>query len=201
VGILIEQHTNTSAFAVWQILSSVEDLKSACQNLPYDLSIVDQYGSEERQKQWLSVRLLCNYLNGKSKIDYLPSGKPFVKNTALSISHSHDLVGISMNNVKDTGIDVQRLDGKVLRIEQKFLNPQELDLYGGSLHKTTLVWSVKEAMYKLYGDCSPYFKKDFEVKLMGLSEAKCNMRYKGQIVEKFVKLRVFETFVMAIVND
>lgn len=201
MGIIIQHITEHCRWATWEITESLNELKSQMHNLKYDLSTIENYHSEERKKQWLAVRILTHKLVPHLKIRYNASGKPYLEGLAISISHSHQFIAVAVNPAGDVGIDLQILDQKVMRIQRKFANPKEIESIGESLHLTTLLWSVKEAMYKLYGDGSPYFEKDYDVRFNGLKRAECEMKYNEAYIQKEVELQHFKNFVIALVKD
>jgi len=87
-----------------------------------------------------SLYLLQEMLKTKAfKLDYHPTNKPFLKGRTehISISHSHDKLAIIINEKENTGIDIELMRDKVLKIQHKFLNE----------HETSF---AKESMYKVY---------------------------------------------------
>ena len=63
---------------------------------------------------------LINHLLGReATIDYDEKGKPFLTNERkhISISHSHDKLSIIVNEKEATGIDIELIRDKVLKIE------------------------------------------------------------------------------------
>lgn len=80
-------------------------------------------------------------------------GKPFLKARAehISISHSHDYLGILLNDKQNTGLDIELIRDKVLNIQQKFLSPAELTFANNDVERLVTMWAAKEALYKIYG--------------------------------------------------
>ncbi len=200
MGVIIQHKSKESEHLVWHINEAVDVLKKMANSLNYDFSILDTFKSVERQAQWLAVRLLCNKLAPGKLISYKDSGQPTLDGFKISISHSHNLVAISINQLRDTGIDIQMLSDKILRIQDKFLSKSETDWARNNLEMVTAIWSIKEAMYKLYGNASPYFKQDYEVLQTGTGY-QCNMTYQNTKVTKDIQLRMYDKFVIALVND
>ena len=87
------------------------------------------------------------------ELNYTPEKKPFLKSRTehISISHSHDKLAIIINEKENTGIDIELIRDKVLKIQHKFLNQKETEFTKNNVEKLISVWAAKEAMYKVYG--------------------------------------------------
>ena len=97
---------------------------------------------------------LINYLLDKEvEIDYDEKGKPFLTNNAkhISISHSHDKLAVIVNEQESTGIDIELIRDKVLKIKHKFLTESELTDANDNVEKLLIYWAAKETLYKIYG--------------------------------------------------
>ncbi|MBL0357046.1 MAG: 4'-phosphopantetheinyl transferase superfamily protein [Chitinophagaceae bacterium] len=88
--------------------------------------------------------------------------KPFLENEAyhFSISHCGDYAAVMVSTGNRVGVDVELITAKVERIKHKFLSPFEQNiieqLSGADTdsYKTflTSAWSIKESLYKWFGD-------------------------------------------------
>lgn len=99
------------------------------------------------------------------EILYQETGKPYLPNLNISISHSYNwlVVLFSFNGV-DVGVDIEKVRDKILNIKEKFLSLQELqDLKNASLEKYTVYWCVKEAVYKAIGKIGLIFEEHIHV--------------------------------------
>ncbi len=97
---------------------------------------------------------LINYLLGReATIGYDEKGKPFLTNESkhISISHSHDKLAIIVNEKEATGIDIELIRDKVLKIKHKFLSQSELADSNDNIEKLLIYWAAKETLYKIYG--------------------------------------------------
>ncbi len=106
-----------------------------------------------------TVFLLEKLFGEKVELQYTAEGKPFIKgkNTNISITHSYDKLAIIRNDKFETGIDVELIRDKVLKIKDKFLCRAELKTAGNNVEKLIVYWAAKETLYKMYG----YIKVDF----------------------------------------
>ncbi len=84
---------------------------------------------------------------------YTDQGKPFLEgeNCHISISHSHDMLAVCVNNAEATGIDIELIRDKVIKIRHKFLNKAETNAAGNNIEKLIVYWACKESLYKIYG--------------------------------------------------
>jgi 4'-phosphopantetheinyl transferase len=119
--------------------------------------------------------LLNALFNTPVKLDYTPRGKPFLKGSDyhISISHSHDKLVIIADAKTPTGVDIELVTDKVVRIRSKFLNREELRSAGTNVEKLIIYWACKEALYKINDlekiDFVAHLKvEDFELNEQGL---------------------------------
>ncbi|MCF8424359.1 MAG: 4'-phosphopantetheinyl transferase superfamily protein [Bacteroidia bacterium] len=99
-------------------------------------------------------RYLLNKLLGEEiEIEYDTKGKPYLPNNSkhISISHSHDKLAIIINENEPTGIDIELIRDKVLKIKHKFLSVTELSDSNDDVEKLLIYWAAKETLYKIYG--------------------------------------------------
>lgn len=191
---------DASEVIIWHITESLSELVDIAKERKIDVSSTNDYLSELRKKQWIAVRIICKSQVPDSRISYEENGRPCLDKFKLSISHSHEYVAVSINNISDTGIDLQIIDKKILKVYHKFVRDDEDYWVNKDLTNATIVWSIKEAMYKLYGDCSPYFKRDYKVSKEGDSYV-CTMIYKQEEIIRQVVVYTNPRYITAIVND
>ena len=101
-------------------------------------------------KNYLIAKLLDN---DDARIIYDAKGKPFLEADSrhISLSHSHDKLAMIVNEQEPTGIDIELIRDKVLRIRHKFLSPPELTESADDVEKLLVYWAAKETLYKIYG--------------------------------------------------
>ncbi|WP_317899035.1 4'-phosphopantetheinyl transferase family protein [Aurantibacillus circumpalustris] len=98
--------------------------------------------------------LLENLLKNEGfSLAYTDENKPYLNGRTehISISHSHDKLVIILNTKENTGIDIEQIRDKVINIQTKFLNEEELAFANNDPGKLITMWAAKEAMYKVYG--------------------------------------------------
>ena len=139
---------------VWKVEETIDQLRS----MFVDFSLYEQgfqkFKSEKRQLECLAVRVLLKELLGEEKvIDYLPSGKPLLKDRSAYISFSHTCgyVAIAVHPTKEVGIDIEQYGNRVSKLASRFVREDESVSVeaGDEIYALLLHWSAKETMFKL----------------------------------------------------
>jgi len=131
-----------------------------------DMSYLSQITNDKRKAEWMFIReIICKTMSSCEDIVYDEHRKPTFKHSSffLSISHSNERVAISINETHETGIDLQFITEKIQRIKSKFLNKEEQSNVGQDPTELTCYWSIKEALFKIYGKKDVFLKENFEV--------------------------------------
>ncbi|QMU28897.1 4'-phosphopantetheinyl transferase family protein [Adhaeribacter radiodurans] len=166
----------------WTLTETVAQLK-AYLNLPAELQIPEFITHDKRQTEWLASRILAYQM-----LQYFTSvpyplhnneiGKPYFAESSyhISISHTQQQVAVLLSNNVPVGIDIERVQSKVSRVQNKFLNAEEKLAINNDLVKLTIAWSAKESLYKLYGKKNLIFNQNlllspFPISLTGNMEA------------------------------
>lgn len=125
-------------------------------------NLVAKRDIETKGKEYLAKYLLGN----KATITYDGKGKPYLADDTrhISISHSHNRLAIIVNEKESTGIDIELIRDKVLKIKHKFLTNEELLDANDDPEKLLIYWAAKETLYKIYGLKEVDFIKDLFVK-------------------------------------
>lgn len=112
-------------------------------------------GLPKREQEKAGSLFLLKELLKTNKIElgYTPANKPFLtgRTEHISISHSHDKLAVIINESENTGIDIELVRDKVLKIQHKFLNDIEAGYAKDNVEKLITIWATKEALYKIYG--------------------------------------------------
>ncbi|WP_374165757.1 4'-phosphopantetheinyl transferase superfamily protein [Arcticibacter sp. MXS-1] len=160
-----KQLDEKTAFAVWKIEESAEDLYSRLQLNSEEKAYFEGLNNGKRNLHWLSTRvLLREMLNTGDYIDCRVDehGKPYLVNFPhqISLSHSFDYAAVMISEDKPVGIDIELVKEKIVRIEDKFLTPAEVQFIDPSnrIMHLYVCWCAKEAIYKLQGKRTVSFK-------------------------------------------
>lgn len=172
---VININPSTAVF-LWRITESFEDLFDEVQLNDINLIRLNTMKSELHQRGFLSVRKLLSHC-GYTDFDlvYDQSGKPFLKDGRhISISHSHDFSAIVLSN-QNIGIDLELVKEKVLRIAPRFMDVSHLANLSESdkMKKATIVWGIKEAVFKLKNEAGISFTDHVFESPFLLSDKKC----------------------------
>ena len=141
--------------------------------------------------------------------------KPFLENEKyhFSISHCGNFAAAIVSNHERVGVDIELVTPRIKTIGSKFLNAEENQflknyehLPGMHLELTTILWSVKESLFKWYGNGQVDFKK--HIRLTGtvnfLPNEWIELPFsftKGRAVNLTISARIFDGLVLAFVHS
>ena len=163
---------------VWKINETFDELFQSVTLKDVSLARVENMKSEGHQKGFLSVRRLLMEA-GYTDFDlyYDEFGKPHLEDGKhISISHSHDFSVIVVSDV-NIGVDLEILKDKTLKLAPRFMDVSHLGnlTKEDELIKATVVWGIKEAVFKLKNEIGISFKDHiFENDFM-LEDKKCTV--------------------------
>ena len=166
--VLKKIQTEKSEICLWKI---TEELDS------FDLNIIpSESENQTRNKQWMAGRAALDALNiDVSNLAKDNFGKPYVigKGKSISLSHCQQYAAAIASKVQ-VGIDIEAITPRIERIAKRFVHEDEWKFVKEEtrLQMLYLLWSAKEALYKLYGKKAVDFKnhmiaQPFEVQKHG----------------------------------
>lgn len=126
--------------------------------------LLNSISNENRKQEFIQTRKLRNETIGKVEILYNEDGKPLLTDSDdfISISHSQKYIGI-LKAPFNVGLDMEELNERILKVKKRFLNDEELGLFGSSIENLTIAWTLKEAMFKLNDRKGIDFRKELLV--------------------------------------
>ncbi|MBE6288478.1 MAG: 4'-phosphopantetheinyl transferase superfamily protein [Mediterranea massiliensis] len=139
-------------WGIWKVEEEEDELLSMLPSRNLYLAALQRFTSPHRRVEWLAVRVLLNTLLGEEKeILYHSSGRPYLSDASISISHTKGYVAVLLADVnRFVGIDIEQVGERVRRVAHKFVNDdeqiqpyEESDIWSLLLH-----WSAKESMFK-----------------------------------------------------
>lgn len=168
----LQLNSHTTA-RVWKITESYFNLFEQVSLKPESLTRLNGMKSELHQRGFLSVRCLLNEF-GYTDTDlfYGANGKPHLKDgKQISITHSFTFSAVVVSD-EVVGIDIEKQRPKITRIASKFIDYEFLYLDKTAedyVNKLTVIWCVKESLYKLYATPGLSFRENtlvipFEIK-------------------------------------
>jgi 4'-phosphopantetheinyl transferase len=152
---------------IWKIEESYDTLLRSLDLKQQSLERVLGMKSNLHQRGFLSVRhLLRDFGYTDQDLYYDDTGKPHLKDGKhISITHSFTFSGVIISADK-VGIDIEKQRDKIGIIANKFvgyefnyLNKDAEDY----VRKLTVIWGIKESLYKLFATRGMLFKAHFLV--------------------------------------
>jgi len=152
---------------IWKITESFDDLMQPIVLRDESFIRVSKMKSELHQRGFLSVRhLLAEFGYTDKDLFYDDNGKPHLKDGKyISITHSFTFSGVIISD-NPVGIDIEKQREKIAIIAKKFIDYEfdylsEMD--SDYIKKLTIIWCVKESLYKLFGTPGMLFREHFLV--------------------------------------
>jgi len=152
---------------IWKIEESYDDLLQPLDLKPISLKRVLSMKSDLHQRGFLSVRhLLREFGYTDQDLYYDENGKPHLKDGKhISITHSFTFSGVIVSN-DEVGIDIEKQRDKIGIIAHKFVD-YEFDYLDKTskdyIRKLTVIWGIKESLYKLFATPGMLFRDHFLV--------------------------------------
>lgn len=156
-----------------------EDHAIACWRHTEDISFFEEkirYRSSashpDKIRQQLSSRMAIFSLDPFfpfESVELPLQGKPFLKagTPDFSLTHTHSIGGAILSQKHQVGIDLEKISERVLKVESRFLSPEELTMLQNVKDERvsilTLMWSVKETVFKCFGKPAVDFSNDIRI--------------------------------------
>lgn len=127
------------------------------------------------------------------------------KSSEISISHSFPFAVLGISEYK-IGVDIEKLSSKILNIKDKFIEQKE-QLFipkGEEIKYLTIIWCIKESLYKLHHSKYWSLKKHYEVLPFSendFQQIKCRVYDENFSDEYIAKLHFLEDYVLSIVTE
>ena len=141
---------------IWKIEEPESWLSEEVVLTPHCQERLDGMRSELHRRGFLSIRHLMAQEGYKdADLYYDENGKPHLRDgTHISITHSFEFTGIILSGERQVGIDIEKQRSKILRIAHRF-TPM-CDYHNAAneealIRKLTVVWCIKESLYKIMG--------------------------------------------------
>ena len=152
---------------IWKIEESYDALFQPLDLKPQSLQRVLGMKSELHQRGFLSVRhLLHEFGYTDHDLYYDDNGKPHLKDGKhISITHSFTFAGVIISD-NEVGIDIEKQREKIGVIAHKFVDYEYNYLKSTDedyINRLTIIWGIKESLYKLFATPGMLFKEHFLV--------------------------------------
>lgn len=189
---------------IWKIEEPESWLSEGVMLTPHCQGRLDGMRSELHRRGFLSIRHLMAEEGYKdSDLYYDENGKPHLQDgTHISITHSFEFTGIILSGERQVGIDIEKQRGKILRIAHRFTPMRDYHNVANEealIRKLTVVWGIKESLYKIMGMPGISFLNhisidDFDLRDQGAS---ARVIYDGHQSEYSTSFLEFEGFTCA----
>ena len=152
---------------IWKITESYEELMQPITLTDNCMNRVSSMKSDLHRRGFLSVRhLLAEFGYTDADLFYDDCGKPYLKDGKhVSITHSFTFSGVIISD-HDVGIDIEKQREKIAVIAHKFIG-YEFDYLKDTaedyINKLTVIWCIKESLYKLFATPGMLFRSHFLV--------------------------------------
>jgi phosphopantetheinyl transferase len=163
MALLLKKEEPEFKLGIWKI---EEQMNFFADQIPFQSTA----SHASRQIQQLATRFLLHVLYKDfpyAAIEINEAGKPSIQDNQLqfNLSHTQSLAAAILSNTKSVGIDAEKINSRVLKIQHKFINEVEaVNLVGKTeseqISILTKYWTIKEAVYKWWGKGSVDFAND-----------------------------------------
>ncbi len=136
-----------------------------------DVASASRFQNDRRRREHLAWRrIVRNKLGRNVIIEYNEVGAPVVNtpNTYISVAHGGERVAVAIAD-EPVGVDIEALDRNFDHIKERYMTPQEVALSDND-NWPAIVWTAKEAIYKLYGKREVDLTKDIRITSFDASE-------------------------------
>ena len=163
-----EDFKDGGMLAIWKITESEDELKVIASSPTSEQEDIEQVQAPQRRLESYAVRaLLTEIFDERVYLGYEEDNSPYIKNThhTISISHSGEFVCIYVHENADVGIDVESLSRNFDAVEKKMLSENEREYLVEKYRQVqlALIWSAKEAIYKLMAERNINFAEQMEI--------------------------------------
>lgn len=140
--------------AVMPIPDDCEPIRRAIDLTNEENEFLNSCSNVQRKNEWITVRyMLLQIAGNKVPFRYNNDGKPLLNNGRyITISHCDRYAAIFFNPIIPAGIDIETVGPRIGKVKERFVRPDEFAFVPSGekeLLCLTLIWSAKEALYKL----------------------------------------------------
>ncbi len=166
--------------ALTEIPDMLDFSDSACFGLRH---LASNVRSDNRRSEIITTNLMVKELFGSGcTLHHHNSGAPYLVSEEgkdvprISISHCRGMVAVAYSD-KAVGVDVEQIEERVMRIRNRVQNADEMQHTGDSIVLNTVLWTAKEALFKLIPEEGVDFAKDLQIHLENVDADALENRY------------------------
>lgn len=187
---------------IWHVTESLSDLMRNMPMKSQNLSRIHGMKSEVHKRAFVSVRHLLTLAGFTDEdLTYDIYGKPSLPEQHISITHSHHFAAIVISD-DVVGIDLEWAREKILNIADKFAMAEgtylKQETTQTQILKLTVIWGIKEAIFKIRNERGISFKDHIEVPNFELTsgEAIGNLHFHELKKTFAIHFEIFDDFVL-----
>jgi 4'-phosphopantetheinyl transferase len=195
----------TSQVLIWHITESFEDLFDEVLLKDVSLIRVNNMKALLHQKGFLSIRKLLQEIGYTDEdLFYDETGKPnLLDGKNISITHSFEFSAIIVSE-QVPGIDLEMQRPKIITIAEKFMDT-EFDFLPKEnnqdfIQKSTVIWGVKEAIFKIENEVGISFKDHISVFPFEMDEGQTSaiLTFGTQVKEFSIQFEIVENYIVVV---
>jgi 4'-phosphopantetheinyl transferase len=136
---------------IWHCSEDINFFRSKLNLTNYELEILAKRKNSKKALEFLCSRLLLRLCKlDPNDLYYNEFGAPILKSGKfVSISHCKNYVTLLLSN-QSCGVDIETKRKQILNMKHKFLNQTDINnISMENISDITLIWTLKEAIYKL----------------------------------------------------
>lgn len=160
--------TQNELTGVWRMSESLDELMARYEVKPHEKHAFEAFRNDRRRREWITVRILLDTLLGNGvSIEYMESGKPFLRGSKLFISITHTIgyVGVRLGS-QPVALDMEYVSNRVLRLIPKFVSEHEMRYVDedNKIVTALVIWSAKETLFKRFDIPDVMFERHLSVR-------------------------------------
>ena len=145
---IIKPNDNT-AVGIWKITETIGELSKLVTLSSKSRALLKKRKGSIHKLQFLSIRSILIELGyADDNLSYQDNAPILDDSKKISISHSNLFSCVIISDLK-VGIDVQETNHKINTIAKKFIGYETSYLDVDDLKRMTIIWNIKESIYKI----------------------------------------------------
>jgi len=188
---------------IWHCSEDINFFRSKLNLTNYELEILAKRKNSKKALEFLCSRLLLRLCKlDPNDLSYNEFGAPILKSGKfVSISHCKNYVTLLLSN-QSCGVDIETKRKQILNIKHKFLNQTDMNnISVENISDLTLIWTMKEAIYKLCQYPGINFKDQIFVSTIDIKNNLANayVDIDGSITNLICKFKINKEYICSTV--
>ena len=201
--LLFTRTIGDGVLGVWSKQETTDQLLPMIELCDNDKAVYEQISNNHRRTEWLTTRIVLKELLKRNvTIGHDANGKPYLTDDErfVSISHSKNMVAVMVAQ-HNIGLDIEQISPRTIKVRHKFLTGNELD-WCKTETEHTMVWTMKEAAYKLVGnglehteveiEQNPHFEQTADYKIVMCKNAVTVKNCHSELIADNILSYIFE---------